>query len=544
MTVDARFAHERMLDRGAARAQPSLWSETSSRGMVVTAHYLATRAGVQMLEAGGNAVDAAVAAALALGVCESAGSGLGGMAMLLVYDAPRERVRGLPGACRAPALATPEVVSRSSRYRGHSAVAVPTQLAVLRTALTRYGRLSQREVIAPAIVLAEEGLPLTPLQSRLIGQYAGALRRGPLARLFLDEAGAPYAPGSLFRQLALAATLKRLARDGFEDFYQGAIAREISADMEAHGGFVRAADLAAAAEPREREPILGGFGDDQVATLGPPAGGLTLLQMLHLLDATPAVPRPSDPTWSVLLARIIRCARRDRQRYRLRTGAEDPGEAAELLDRQHARSVARRLARGLGGPGETSHVCTMDAAGNAVSLTQSIERSFGAGAASDALGFLYNGYLRAFKVQNRRHPHYLVPGAPARSNAAPTLCLHQGRVRVVLGSTGSERMNSGILQVLARLAHQSPFEASHAPRLHCTPEGVVLLEAERFSEAARSALVAAGLRLEPLEAYSFKMGGLQLIVSDDTGLVGVTEPRRDGAAAGPRESAPANEPTP
>ena len=502
--------------------------------MVVTAHYLATQAGVSMLDQGGNAVDAAVASSLALSVCESAGSGLGGMAMMLLYDPSRRRVRSLPGPCRAPALATPEAIARVDRYRGYGAVAVPTHLAVLRTALARYGRLPERTVVAPAIALAEEGFPRSHVQARLVTRYTDDLRGSSLGGLFLDEAGLPHPAGSLLRQPALAATLRRLEARGFEDFHRGEIAREIAADMEAHGGFVRLGDLEAAAETREAEPIVGRFSGQEVATMGPPGGGLALLQMLHLFDATEVGGlSPNEPEWSVLIARIIRRARRDRRRYRLRTGAERLGEASELLEPGFNREAARTLAGGLTGAGETSHICTMDADGLAVSMTQSIERSFGAGVAAADLGFLYNGYLRAFKVRNERHPHYVAPGAPARSNAAPTMVLDGDRPRVVLGSTGSERLTSGIFQVLVRLRHQTPFEASHAPRLHCTPEGRVRLEADRFTPEALLALREAGLRLTRLDPYSFKIGGLQLIVRDGDRLTGVSEPRRDGAAAGP-----------
>ncbi|MCG6922149.1 MAG: gamma-glutamyltransferase [Acidobacteria bacterium] len=503
--------------------------------MVVTAHYLATEAGVRVLEEGGNAVDAAVAASLALAVCEPAGSGLGGMAVMLIHDPSEGRTRVLSGPCRAPGLATPGALARVHRYRGHAAVAVPAYLAVIRQALARFGRLSEARVIAPAIALAEEGFPLTGLQSALAAEYWRPLRRGNFAHLFLDDRGKPRPTGSLLRQPALARTLRRLETNGFEDFYRGGIARTIAEDMEVHGGFVRLVDLATAADPRETDPLVAHFEDRSVATAGPPAGGLTLLHMLRLLDAAGNLSlQPEDPQWSLLMARIVRRARTDRRRYRLRIGAEDVSGASDLLDPLVARDTVGPLVEDLAGTGETSHLCTMDANGLAVSLTQSIERSFGAAVGSAELGILFNGYLRAFKVKNQRHPHYLAPGAPARSNAAPTIVSSRGEAQVLVGSTGSERAASGILQVLARLRHQAPFDAAHAPRLHCTPEGEVLLEADRFSERSRRALTGAGLRLTTLDPYSFRVGGLQLIVRENGRLTGVSEPRRDGAAGGPR----------
>ncbi len=220
-----------------------------------------------------------------------------------------------------------------------------------------------------------------------------------------------------------------------------------------------------------------------------------------------------------------------RQRYRLRTGAEQAGEAVELLSPEYAATAAAAIRRKLGEGGETSHISVVDRFGNAVALTQSIERSYGAAELSPELGFLYNGFLRAFKVENQRHPHYLRPGAPARSNAAPTIALRDGRPWAVLGSTGSERAASGIFQTLVRLAAgQTPFDAVHGALLHSTPERELLLEAERFAPACPGALERAGFRLSALDSYSFKMGGIQLVSRGDDTWIGVGEPRRDGLA--------------
>jgi gamma-glutamyltranspeptidase/glutathione hydrolase len=163
-------------------------------------------------------------------------------------------------------------------------------------------------------------------------------------------------------------------------------------------------------------------------------------------------------------------------------------------------------------------------------MTQSLERSFGSAVLNPELGFLYNGYLRTFKVRNSAHPHFLRPGAPARSNAVPTLLFEDGRPWAAIGNTGSERLASGIVQVLMRLRRQTPFQAVLAPRLHCTPEGLVLLEAERFPRECLQALTANGYELKHLAPFSFKVGGLQLIVRQGEKLCGVAEPRRDGAA--------------
>jgi gamma-glutamyltranspeptidase/glutathione hydrolase len=247
---------------------------------------------------------------------------------------------------------------------------------------------------------------------------------------------------------------------------------------------------------------------------------------------------PDGPAGVVLMADSIRQARLDRRWAPFRA-PRDGSHQRSLADDGGAMTGENHPAPpedpsvGLDGGGETSHVTVADREGNWVSLTQSLERSFGSAALDAGLGFLYNGYMRTFKLRTTRHPHYLRPGAPARSNAAPTLLFKDGKPWAAIGNTGSERLASGILQVLLRLRRQTPFQSVLAPRLHCTPEGLVLLEADRFTAESIGALAAKGYQIQRLDAFSFKVGGLQLIVRQGESLCGVAEPRRDGAAGGP-----------
>jgi gamma-glutamyltranspeptidase/glutathione hydrolase len=502
--------------------------------MVATAHYLATAAGVEALRMGGNAVDAAVTASLALGVCEPAGSGLGGMAMMLLHLADRGRTFVIPGPCRAPGAATPEEVERGRRYRGYRAAAVPAAPSVLGYALEKYGTLERADVFGPAIGIAEDGVPVSHLQHTLMGMYRKALQRGSAGGLFLGYDGRPLPAGRTLRHLVLALTLRRLAERGFDDFYRGETAGLIAADMERGGGFITADDLESFPEPAETDPVTVPFDGGTLCTVGPPGGGLALAEMAALFgEAVQTGFDPDTPEGVVLMASTIRKARRDRRRYRLKTGAESACEAMELLSRDYIRREAARIVQKAVGHGETSHVVTADRHGNVVSMTQSIDRAFGAAEIGPELGFLYNGCMRAFKVRNRRHPHFLRPGVAARSNASPTIVVKEGRPWAALGSTGSERICSGIFQVLVRLRSSDPFTAVLAPRLHCTPEGLVQLEAERFQPSCLDALELSGFSLERLDGYSFLMGGLQLLVREGDTWCGVGEPRRDAAAAGP-----------
>ncbi|UCH93069.1 MAG: gamma-glutamyltransferase, partial [Candidatus Aminicenantes bacterium] len=520
------LSDERMLDREDKRDAASLWSAVSDKGMVVCAHYRAAAAGVEILSKGGNAVDAAVATSLALGVVESAGSGLGGMAMMMIYQASSGRVFVLDGPCRAPIRAIPEAVAAAHRKMGYKAVAVPTNAAVLDYALRNYGTLTPGQVLEPAVRLAETGFPISPLQYRIFREYIKAIKTGNIGHLFLGPGGTPLSPGAILRQPVLARTLRRLAQCGFVDFYTGEIGKRIAADMAKHGGFICEADLADIPWPTEREPLSRQVGEWVVHTLPPPGGGAALLQMLQLfLQLAPGNFDPDSPEAAVLFASIIHRARLERKRY---SSAKD---APDLAGSEHAIKVAREIREQLYGSGETTHLCTMDSHGNMVSMTQSIERSFGAKVGARDLGFIYNGYMKAFKIKNKRHPHFLRPGAVARSNATPTIVMQGGIPCIAVGSTGSERLASGIFQVLVRLGSQSPFQAVAGPRLHCTPEKDVLIEAERFSGKALQALEQQGFHLEPQDPWGFTFGGLHLLLFDGKRMCGVAEPRRDGAAA-------------
>ena len=526
---------EQMMDRRGRELESVLWTARSKRAVITTAHYHATRAGAQVLEDGGNVVDAAVAASLALGVVEPAASGVGGMGMMVVHDASKGRTFCLEGPCLAPMAARPDAVASGLRKRSHRAVALPSLIALVNHALQRYGTISAARALEPAIELAEEGYPISPFQHVLIAKHERLLAKGTAASIFLDQDARALQPGTVLRQPVVARTLRRLAEAGLDDFYTGEIGRAIVRDMEASGGFLSSSDFEQPPVIREVEPLRGCMGDLEVCTPPPPGGGSTLLQLLGMFDALdlPSLD-PDSAEAALVFASLIKRARLDRKENSQGL-VRVSGREVELFHPLHVRSAARELEADLQNDegGETTHLCVMDSDGNAVSMTQSIERSFGAKVVTPELGFLYNGYLSTFKVQNREHPFFLRPGLPARSNATPSILFAHNRPRAAIGSTGSERMASGIFQVLARLEHgQSPFRAVAAPRLHCTPMGDVFLEAARFDPEALRLLERRGFTLTTYSPWAFEVGGLQLVTFDGDAIEGVAEPRRDGAAAG------------
>lgn len=512
----------------------------SPQGAVATAHSGATEAGTRMLRAGGNAVDAAVAAAFALGVCEPAASGLGGQTMILLHMAEGRHHVAIDGSSRAPNRIVPGSLGRAQRLRGYLATTVPSTPATLDFVRDKYGTKSLAEVLQPAIELAEEGVRVTALQNRLTRRELADLKAGTAAPLFLRAGERPHPVGSLLTQPALAQTLRTLAEEGIKAFYQGSIARAIEADMIANGGLLRLDDLARIPLPVERRPVAGRFRGLRVLTMPPPGAGRTLIEMLNVVSHLPPKSFVLDtPTGAVMLAETIRRAFLDRRDRPFDPNYYDAAEDKYALSDEHAARVARqvktRATRSVTDSphGETTHLSVMDGAGNAVALTQSIERVYGSCCATPELGFLYNDYISAFEHKDISHPYYLRPNGNPWASVAPTLVMRGRRPWLAIGSPGSERITPSILQVMLRMETQDPMTAVTAPRLHCSTKGRVSLEATRFRSDIPAALRARGYEVDEREPFSFYLGCVQLVVRQGKEFVGVADLRRDGAAGAP-----------
>jgi gamma-glutamyltranspeptidase/glutathione hydrolase len=512
----------------------------SPYGMVSSQHHEATRAGKEILAAGGNAVDAACATALALGVCEPAASGIGGQTMMIIHLAATGQTLALDGSSRAPNRALAEqVTGGGQRFRGHRATTAPSSLATYDYALKQYGTFPFAEVVQPAIRLATKGYTVSVLQNALAQRELKHLRLHSAGGLFLRDGRRAYPAGSRFRQPVLARTLRRLAAEGVEDFYLGGIARKIHRDMRAHDGLLHLDDLAQIPHPIERKPVSCRFEGHRFLTFPPPGAGRTLVEMLHILgEFSPGLREIDSPRRAVLLARVIRQAFLDR-----RDRPFDPAFYQQIDDRRmmsprYAALIARTLRRQIRSHGETTHLSVMDRFGNAVGLTQSIERVYGSFCAAPDLGFLYNNYMSCFETGDISHPYYLRPNAVPWASVAPTIGFRGRRPWLVIGSPGSQRITPAIVQVLLRLQKQSPFDAVEAPRLHCSLEGRVSFESSRMRSDIPAALNRAGFELDPRAPYSFYLGCVQLVLRERDHFIGVADPRRDGSAAGPGSAPP------
>lgn len=526
-----------LLDPGDKRVIYPQRVGISARGMVSTQHYSATKAGSDILKNGGNAVDAAIAAAFALGVVEPAASGLGGQTMMLIHLSEPDRTFCLDGGSRAPNRTPPGELERADQLRGYRATTVPSSPAVLGHALKHYGTKSLDEVLEAAIHNARHGYRISPLQHYLSKRESKYLKLFPSRIFFLKNGSRLYPIGSIFKQEVLAKTLETLSKNGIEDFYQGSIAKKIHDDMVNNDGLIRDDDLAQIPWPVEREPLVTEIFGKTVHTLGPPGAGRTLIEALNLLEQFPKnLLDPDMPQGVLLLAHVIRKANLDRS-----DRPADPTLFAQDLELEedithldYAKRVSKRIKKRIFGNGDTTHLSVMDKFGNAVALTQSIERVFGSFTASENLGFLYNNYMSAFEYQDITHPYYLRPNAVPWASVSPTILFENNKPWIAIGSPGSQRIVSAVLQVLLRLERGStPFDAVEAPRMHCSIKGKVSLEATRMRNDIPKLLKSHGFAVDIRDPYSFYLGAVQLVLNQNNEFIGVADPRRDGSAEGP-----------
>jgi gamma-glutamyltranspeptidase/glutathione hydrolase len=520
----------------------------AENGMIATAFPDATQAGVEMLQEGGNAVDAACAAALALGVCEPQSSGLGGQTMMLISIGCK--VLAIDGSSRAPSLAHVSALYKNDRAYGYRATTVPSTPATLWYVHHHYGNLSWKKICEPAIRIAEDGYTITPLQHRLQEQERKNFSKVPSEsgkQYFLKD-GKPYAVGELFRQPNLAHLLTILAEKGVKEFYLGEIARQIDADMREHGGLLRYDDLALIPWPIIRIPLRRKFRGLVVYSTPPPCAGRSLLFTLMMINTIKSKHLHRDErTKAHLLVEIFRKTLLERSDRPFNPNFYPQVADRDILNRRYVRQCILEITRNTRIPmpiretederaGETTHLSVIDNRGMAVSLTQSIEKVYGSKAAAERLGFLYNNYLMDYEYKIPAHPFYLRPNAVPWATVAPTLIFNDKDVWMAVGSPGSERIFSTIAQFLIHVVdeHQSLYEAMFAPRLHCSLGGRVSLEADRFPDELLALFQEKGYRINKKKPFSFYLGAIHAVLKkyDGTGFQGVAEIRRDGTAGG------------
>ena len=477
-----------------AASRPAVESAT---GMVVSAQHLATDAGVEMLRAGGNAIDAAVAVGYALAVVNPCCGNIGGGGFMTLRLADG-RTTFLDFRETAPAAATSGMyldadgnVVRGASTNGWRAVAVPGSVAGLDAALTQYGTLPRAQVMAPAIRLARDGFVLVRGDTDIIEAAAARLRREPeVARIFLRPDGTPPQPGDRLSQPDLARTLEAIATRGPEAFYQGAIPDAVAAAARAGGGIVSAADFAAY-KVREMAPLSCPYRSWTVVSAPPPSsGGTVICMVLGVLEGYDLRAAGFNAARSVhLMTEALRHAYLDRN-----THLGDPDFVRNPLERLLSRDYALAIRAAINtdratasrdlAPGtppherpETTHYSVADPVGNAVAVTYTINGAFGAGVIAPGTGFLLNNEMDDFTSKPgapnmfglvQGEANAIAPGKRPLSSMSPTLLLRDGQLYAVLGSPGGARIISITLQTILNLIDHGMEvqEAVNAPRIH------------------------------------------------------------------------------
>ena len=563
------------------------WADRVYRGGVVaTAYPDASKAAMEMLERGGNAFDAAVAAAFAAGVVGPYHNGVGGGGFALAYEAKSQKTLALDFREVAPAGASRDMYVRDGKVvselatDGALAIAVPGAAQGYLALLARAGVLKPQVVLAPAIRLAKEGFRVTPKYQALARMRVDCLaKNSEAAATFLRKGadGAPSVPelGTLIRQPELARTLERIAREGASAVTRGSLARDIEQTVRQAGGVLTAADLARY-QVRWREPLHGSYRGHALAVFPlPTAGGITVLQVLGMLEQLrPAGLERRSVEDIHLYIEALRRAYVDRARW---LGDPDFSDIplARLLSgpylaaQAHSIDVHRATASAVlmpgatastsaapppdGGPERknTTHLSVMDRWGNTVALTTTLNGAFGSCVVAHGTGILLNNQMDDFAAQPMRPNMYgvvtgeansIAPGKTPLSSMSPTLVFqkeHPERVLLALGSPGGATIPTTVLQVLINVldAKMDLVRAVGAGRIHdqWIPD-VVVLDKESIDPSTKAGLEAMGHTFRVVDA----LGDAEAVMeSEETGLrTSASDPRNEGAALGQDEPFP------
>lgn len=526
---------------------------TGRRGAVAAAHPLASLAGLTMLQHGGNAIDAAVATAAALNVVEPYMSGAGGVGYMVIQAAGQDRPVVLDYIGRAPMAATPEQFpDPASKDDGIKSPLVPGALGGWLMALERFGTLDRATVFAPAIDYAANGFPLTIKNHDFFNGSLERLRRWPTSTAAYLHDGATPAPGAILKQPDIARTFQMVVEGGAEVFYRGDIAREIARFSQENGGLLTEADLADY-EPSWHEPISTTYRGYQIFCPPLPCSGMQYLQTLNIVEGFDmAGMSHNSADYIHHLAEAMKLAVADRYTYAPNLEAPIAG----LLSKRYAderRALISERAASSGGerfvPAKykehvpagsvesilresTTHFATMDAAGNAVSCTQTLGGGFGSGVVHGSTGLALNNFALWFDL-DPESPNVITPRKKVEMCLAPSQVWRDGRLFMIVGTPGS----FGIMQttpqmIMNVLDHGYSIQAAiEAPRFR-TGHGYELPVEGRVSDETVSGLQARGHEVQVLEPWTpFVGGGQGILIDPDSGaFFGGADPRRDGYA--------------
>lgn len=528
------------------------------QGMVVGPEELAAEVGAQMLRQGGNAVDAAVATGFALAVTYPRAGNLAGGGFMLIHLAEENRQTLIDYRESAPAAATRDMflndageLDHQKEYFSLASAGVPGTVAGMLYALEKYGTLSRKQVLAPAIALAREGIPVSFALYYELNASAERLRKNPEAeRLFFKANGSPYAMGDTWRQPDLAWTLGQIRDNGKDGFYSGEVTRRITAEMETGGGLITAADLA---DYRvvERQPVRGTYRDFEIVSTPPPSsGGVHIVQILNLLEGydLPAMGHNSA-AYVHHLTESMKLAYADRSLY-----LGDPDfvdvPVAKLTDKAYAARQRQRIDSSHATPSkdiapgrlldgestETTHFSVADRFGNVVSNTYTLNFSFGSNIAVPGTGMLLNNEMADFSTSPGNANAYglvqgdankIEPGKRPLSSMSPTIVLRDGKPWLATGSPGGSVIISTVLQMVlnAMAFDMNVATAAAEPRMHHQWMPDALQLEQGFSLDTIRLLQSMGQNVNVADRTTGRTNSIML---EDGWLHGATDARRPG----------------
>ena len=525
-------------------------SVRARHGMVVAETPEASAAGVEILKAGGNAIDAACASALATGITHAASCGIGGGGFMLIYLASTGKFYALDYRERAPLKATATMYIRDGKpdeslaRNGALAIAVPGEVAGIEAALRRYGTMKFQQVAAPAERLAQDGFSLSEHLGREISAMKDHLAADPgLASVFLPNGNVPK-PGELIFQKNLAATLQKLGDKPTENFYQGAIADELVQFIQSKGGIITAEDFTSY-QPVWRDPLHRAYQGYEVYTMPPPSSGGVLLEMLGMLE--PGHLGGLGVNTPPYLARITEVMREgfiDRGLYGDPAFVNVPID--ELLSAKHINEARERaMHHKMNPPAPAAHdhgtanLIVADDDGNVVVLTTTINTSFGSKLMEPKTGIILNnemddfavapGVPNAFHLEGER-ANEIAPGKRPLSSMAPTIVVKNGRPVLAAGGSGGPTIVTGVLQVMLDVIdfHLSPGTSINLPRIHEQAAPAAIIIEQKMPQKTDTALTQMGYQVKEVPM----LGAVGIMTMQPGNLKGAADPRKGGMASG------------
>ena len=527
----------------------------AQHGMVATQEEYATRIGLDVLQKGGNAIDAGVAIGFALAVTLPRAGNLGGGGFMIIHSAETGKTVALDFREMAPARAHRDMyldeagnaVAKRSRFT-YKAVGVPGTVAGLALAAEQYGTLPLAELIAPAIRLAEEGLPVSvDLSESLQGLKARFEPWPESMKIFFKDNGESYQPGETLIQADLANSLKLIAEQGPKAFYEGEIAQKITADMEANGGLITLEDMKNY-RPVVRKPVRGTYRGYEILSMPPPSsGGVHVVQILNMLEHYPIKALGHNSASTIhRVAEAMKLAYADRSEH---LGDPDFSKipVKGLISKEYAAELVKQIDVSRARPAseikpnnpvpyesdQTTHYSVMDKDGNVVSTTYTINFSYGSGIVAKGTGILLNNEMDDFSAKPGVPNAYGLIGGEANaveggkrplSSMTPTIIMKDGEVFLVTGSPGGSRIITTVLQIIMNVIDHGMniAEATVAPRIHhqWVPDEIRIEEG--ISPDTIALLQALGHKVEVKSA----MGSTQSIMRLPEGLYGFSDTRR------------------